>query len=780
MGSKGNPTALCEALEPRLFLSGSAWLDYLAASGQPLALVPLDPSTVGGAVVQAGEAQVYRFSAPGTGRLTVQVASDGSGLDPFLQIYNAAGTRLSQNDNARRGTLDSAATIWVSAGKSYYARLSGVRGSMGTYALTVTSNPRDDCGNTPATARTLYVARSTGAGVAFGVINYAGDADVRVFVAPKTGAMQVEQSCRVLRQGLSCDLSVYDAQGNLLVRGGDPGDAKATVIFPVVAGRAYYVKAAALGGTTGSYLLRTASTTMPIPANLFPPVAQGDAYSLDQDTALTVPAPGVLANDTDPDGGPLAALLVSGVSHGALALNADGSFTYTPAPGFSGSDAFTYKASDGVVESSVATATVTVNAVDLSQEYTPGSGVVTHAVSVASGTQLVVIGTDGPDTITLSQSGDALILATATGTDTYAGPFASVVVCGFAGDDTIRVTHSVSVPVTTRAGDGNDTVYGAGTGADTLYGGAGDDLLVSVGSGSDALHGEDGLDSFWADSTDGIADVSAAETAAGALHSIVAFYQPSTDPAPCVSLEIAGQDIIDPTAAYAYADFSSRPLFVDGPEYNDIRQGNVGDCYFLASLASLADTDPGVIRQMIAPMGDGTYAVRFYSGTQAVYVRVDGWLPASGGSPGYAKLTPENELWVALAEKAYAQFRGGSNAYSALTGGWMAEVYQALTGVGTNYLYMDDTGFAGALPGHLAAGHAASTLTWWNVTGPFYTNHAYMVKEVVTEGGTTYVTVYNTYGYDGRAWDGNPSDGLLRITLAQFMGDFQMVTVSLA
>ena len=780
MASKGNPPALCEALEPRLFLSGSAWLDYLAASGQPLALVPLDPSTVGGAIVQAGEAQVYRFSAPGTGRLTVQVASDGSGLDPFLQIYNAEGACLSQNDNARRGTLDSAATIWVSAGKSYYARISGVRGSMGTYALAVTSNPYDDCGNTPATARKLYVARSTGSGVAFGVIDYAADVDVRAFVAPKTGAMQVEQSCLVLRQGLSCDLSVYDEQGNLLVRGGDPGDAKATVIFPVVAGRAYYVKAAALGGTTGWYLLRTASTTTPIPPNLFPPVAQGDAYNLDQDTALTVPAPGVLADDTDPDGGPLAALLVDGVSHGTLALNADGSFTYTPAAGFSGTDSFTYRAGDGVVESSLATVTVTVNAVDPSQQYLPGSAVVARAVSVARGTQLVVIGTDGPDTITLSQSGDALTLVTATGTDTYVGPFASVVICGFAGDDTIRVTHSVSVPVTIRAGDGNDTVYCAGAGADTLYGGAGDDLLVTVGGGADALHGEGGLDSFWADSADGTSEVSAAETAAGAVHSIAAFYQPSTDPATYVSLEIAGQDIIDPAAGYAYADFSSRPLFVDGPAYNDIRQGNVGDCYFLAALASLADTDPGIIRQTIAPMGDGTYAVRFYSGTQAVYVRVDGWLPASGGSPGYANLTPEGGLWVALAEKAYAQFRCGANAYSGLTGGWMAEVYQAVTGVGANYLYMNETGFAAALSDHLAAGHAMSTLTWWNVTDPFYANHAYMVKDVVTEGGTTYVTVYNTYGYDGRAWDGDPGDGLLKITLAQFMGNFQMVAVSLA
>src|SRR5439155_1612203 len=79
---------------------------------------------------------------------------------------------------------------------------------------------------------------------------------------------------------------------------------------------------------------------------------------------LTVVAPGVLGNDTDVDGDALTAVLVGGPSHGALTLNADGGFTYTPAANFNGSDSFSYKASDGVAQSNVATVTLTITAVN--------------------------------------------------------------------------------------------------------------------------------------------------------------------------------------------------------------------------------------------------------------------------------------------------------------------------------------------------------------------------------------------------------------------------------
>jgi VCBS repeat-containing protein len=55
----------------------------------------------------------------------------------------------------------------------------------------------------------------------------------------------------------------------------------------------------------------------------------------------------VLANDADPNDDPLTAVEVTGPAHGTLNLDPDGSFTYTPNAGFSGTVTFVYEASDG-------------------------------------------------------------------------------------------------------------------------------------------------------------------------------------------------------------------------------------------------------------------------------------------------------------------------------------------------------------------------------------------------------------------------------------------------
>lgn len=98
------------------------------------------------------------------------------------------------------------------------------------------------------------------------------------------------------------------------------------------------------------------------------PVAAGNSYSTPQDVPLTISAPGILANDTDSNRDPLSAVLVTGPTNGSLTLNADGSFTYVPNPGFGGNDSFTYRASDGLAESNLATVTIRVNGIPVAQD----------------------------------------------------------------------------------------------------------------------------------------------------------------------------------------------------------------------------------------------------------------------------------------------------------------------------------------------------------------------------------------------------------------------------
>jgi adhesin/invasin len=88
-----------------------------------------------------------------------------------------------------------------------------------------------------------------------------------------------------------------------------------------------------------------------------PPTAAGDAYSATAGVTLNEPAPGVLGNDSDADGDPLSAELVSGPGGGTLTLNPNGSFAYTPSASFFGQDSFTYRVNAG---GQSATATVTI------------------------------------------------------------------------------------------------------------------------------------------------------------------------------------------------------------------------------------------------------------------------------------------------------------------------------------------------------------------------------------------------------------------------------------
>jgi VCBS repeat-containing protein len=278
------------------------------------------------------------------------------------------------------------------------------------------------------------------------------------------------------------------------------------------------------------------------------PTAAADTYGTAEDTALTVNAPGVLANDSDPDHDPLSAVLVSGPSHGTLTLNANGSFTYGPAANFNGTDSFTYRASDGSLASDSVTVTLTVTArndpptvtvaaggacgkddhsgtvnLTVADVESPAAGLTLSAASsntaLVSTGNVVFAGSGAARTMAVSatdgRSGTAIL--TVTVTDAQAGGSVQVTVkVGGGGEDTLTggtgadLLFAQSKDDALSGGDGNDLLCGY-SGSDTLSGGAGDDSLEG-GSGSDRLTGGSGADRFSGGSgTDVATDFTVAE-----------------------------------------------------------------------------------------------------------------------------------------------------------------------------------------------------------------------------------------------------------------------------
>ena len=92
------------------------------------------------------------------------------------------------------------------------------------------------------------------------------------------------------------------------------------------------------------------------------PTAANDTYSATTGVTLSVPAPGILANDDDADGDSLTAVNVDESGPGSLNVSSNGGFTFTSGGSFTGPRTFTYKASDGLASSPTRTVTINVSA----------------------------------------------------------------------------------------------------------------------------------------------------------------------------------------------------------------------------------------------------------------------------------------------------------------------------------------------------------------------------------------------------------------------------------
>lgn len=271
------------------------------------------------------------------------------------------------------------------------------------------------------------------------------------------------------------------------------------------------------------------------------PMANPDSLSVAEDSDTPID---VLANDTDPEGQPLA-VVEAHAENGEITLNSDGTITYSPVMHYNGPDTITYTIRDPDGNLSTTTVSVTVTPVNDAPEAvddavaTPlDTPIVVDVLSNdmdIDGDTLSIFGTPTAENGTVSVNPDGTLLFTPaagfTGsavityqmTDGTAvddaivvvqvgGPGNDGIVRGTTGDDMIDFSYvdptdgdrvdagDAIIPGDTPnadrivAGDGNDTVL-AGIEDDTIYGGAGDDLIVG-GEGSESVHGGEGDDTI--------------------------------------------------------------------------------------------------------------------------------------------------------------------------------------------------------------------------------------------------------------------------------------------
>lgn len=216
--------------------------------------------------------------------------------------------------------------------------------------------------------------------------------------------------------------------------------------------------------------------------------------------------------------------------------------------------------------------------------------------------------------------------------------------------------------------------------------------------------------------------------------------------------------VIDhPAADVAYTPVTGSLFGPNGPKFTDVHQGEVGDCWLVSSFAAVAARYPGDITSMFTPAGHAVengqtvnlYKVRFFDSHDHVqYVTVDTELPAGGR---HYDQTYGGPLWVALAEKAYAEANGkgyvttlheGSDSYAALNGGAPSWALQAITGQNQNDFSVKPTDMAAAWKSGkiICLGSDFS-----NNIDPIVGGHAYAVVGYNSSSSTPF-EMYNPWG----------------------------------
>ncbi len=378
--------------------------------------------------------------------------------------------------------------------------------------------------------------------------------------------------------------------------------------------------------------------------------------------------------------------------------------------------------------------------------------------------ELDVQGDVSGETIRVSQSGGTLTINANGQLYHNAMALGELVIFAGAGNDTITVDSSVTIPARIYSGQGNDTITDLTTGQATI---------ITLDGFADTVTGNGSNTAYWVTPSDTV-NASATEKSAGDVHTVASFYQPYTS-TPGASGYVTstrdGSNLVDPTSAGSGWTRLSASLWGLGPVQQDVNQGQASDCYYLTDLQSLARLQPARLQQMAVDLGDGTYAVQFYRNGSPVYVRVDGDLPtAPWGGLYYAHQGASADQWAAIMEKAYAYFRTGANSYQSLDYGFMTDVYSDLGVSSMSFvLPYDQNSFMATANNSLSANKPVDILTNGSIvnSAPLVASHCYAVISVTADSsGTVWVTLRNPWGVDGFNDDSNPNDGFVTVSYA--------------
>lgn len=265
------------------------------------------------------------------------------------------------------------------------------------------------------------------------------------------------------------------------------------------------------------------------------------------------------------------------------------------------------------------------------------------------------------------------------------------------------------------------------------------------------------------------------------------------------------QDLDDPAPLEKHKEYSyeagTGSLLDEGADegkmnYDDVEQGAIGDCYFPAALAATIYIDEdhgirdGLIREVRDEAGFVThYVVRFYDawGTR-LDIEVDADLVRKGSKVTYARsmdsTSTSEEWWVSLVEKAYAEWHGGYEKIG--EGGWVGDVFQALTGSNATYRrlkYLSDSTIVSSISDNIERNRPVAAGTFGEDDGVDYTGtgvhayHAYSILGARTDDeGVSYVTLRNPWGEDEPEGNGE-DDGIFELTTTDFKRLYQGLTL---